>query len=204
MRRVFLERTRLMDSIDQHRATLNRNLQRATKKNDYGVLVEDNTGQALQEFYASIELDHTLISEFEAQGLVFEQLEFRKNTDQEIGFNTENIPFDGHEFESWVAESLESFGWMSEVTQGSGDQGIDVIAQKDGKRVGLQCKLYSNAVGNKAIQEAHAGKAFHQLEAVGVMTNASFTSSARDLALATGVRLLSHHDIPTLYEKMFK
>jgi restriction system protein len=35
------------------------------------------------------------------------------------------------------------------------------------------------------------------------MTNASFTPSARDLAAAAGIRLLSHHDIPDLYEKLF-
>lgn len=95
------------------------------------------------------------------------------------------------------------YGWNAEVTSGSGDQGVDVIAEKNNKKIGLQCKLYSKAIGNKAVQEAHAGKSYHGLDAVGVMSNAEFTSSARDLALATNVILCSNHDIPSLYEMFF-
>ena len=203
LRRVFLERQRLMDAVHRHRTTLERNLQRAIKKNDYGALVEDRTNEALAEFFASIDLSSSLIDEVEAGELVFEQLDFKKNIDREIGFDPANLPFDGHAFERWVAEALEGYGWEAEITRGSGDQGIDVLARKDGKSVGLQCKLYSNAVGNKAVQEAHAGKAYHNVEAVGVLTNAPFTASARELAQATGVHLLSHYDIPTLDEKVF-
>ena len=74
---------------------------------------------------------------------------------------------------------------------------------KAGKRIGLQCKLYGGPVGNKAVQEAHAGKVFYGVDAAGVLTNASFTPSAVTLALATGVKLFSQHDIPDLFEKTF-
>ena len=155
------------------------------------------------EFFASIDLDTELIGEAEAAQIVFEQIEFRAEEDRDAGFDARSLPFDGHAFEKWVAEALIGFGWDAKVTSGSGDQGIDVVASRSGKTVGLQCKLYSNAVGNKAVQEAHAGKVYYNADAAGVLTNATFTSSARDLAQVTGVVLLSHHDIPSLYEKFF-
>lgn len=203
LRRRFIERQRIIDAVDRHRTAISRNLHRAIQRNDYGALVADTTDEALREFFASINLDESLIAAGEAADLVFEQVDFRRSEDRQAGFDPMNIPFDGHSFEQWVAEALVTYGWEAELTKASGDQGIDVIASKNGKRLGLQCKLYSTAIGNKAIQEAHAGKVYYQLDAAAVMTNAGFTSSAKDLAVVTGVGLFSHHDIPSLYEKVF-
>ncbi|MCQ2004176.1 restriction endonuclease [Rhizobium sp. NRK18] len=203
LRHRFLERQRLIDSVDRHRSALLRNLQRALKKNDYGALVSDETDDALVEFFASIELDVEAIPFSEARELTFEQLDFRQHEERRDGFDSTNLPFDGHAFETWVAEALNGFGWLAEVTRGSGDQGIDVIAEKAGKKLGLQCKLYGTSIGNKAVQEAHAGKAYYGLDAAGVLSNATFTASAKELATVTGIGLFSHHDIPLLFEKTF-
>ena len=40
----------------------------------------------------------------------------------------------------------------------SGDQGADIIADKDGMRLIVQCKLLGRPVGNKAVQEAHSAQ----------------------------------------------
>ena len=171
--------------------------------NDYGALIADKRQEALAEFFASIDLDMNTIAFGDASELVFEQLDIRDIENRAAGFDAENLPFNGHAFEKWVAEALIGFGWITNVTAGSGDQGIDVIAEKGGKKLGIQCKLYSSAIGNKAVQEAHAGKAYYSADTVAVLSNASYTSSAKDLAKVTGVELLSHHDIPELYEKLF-
>ena len=44
-------------------------------------------------------------------------------------------------------------GYSITVTKGSGDQGNDVIAEKDGRKYGIQVKCYSSAVSNKALEE---------------------------------------------------
>lgn len=203
LRRRFIERQRLLDAVDRHRAALERNLARAVRKNDYGAVVQDMTRDALVEFLSSIALDTALLPVDDAAELVFEHLNIRRGEHAAAGFDAGTVPFDGHEFERWVADALTAFGWKAEVTRGSGDQGLDVIAEKAGKRVGLQCKLYGSPVGNKAVQEAHAGKVYYGVDAVGVLTNAGFTPSASALALVTGVKLFSHHDIPDLFEKAF-
>ena len=51
------------------------------------------------------------------------------------------------DFEIFCAEQLRSSGWDARVTLQSRDQGVDVVAEKAGIRVVLQCKLYSNPVG---------------------------------------------------------
>ncbi len=203
-RRRFFERERLIDAIDHHRTALVRNLDRAFKKNDYGAIVEDRRHEALYEFFASIDLDTDAIDYPEAVELVSEQLASHQTRDRATGFDTTTIPVDGHAFEHWVADALTGFGWEAEVTSAGGDQGIDVIATKAGRKLCVQCKLYSSAIGNKAVQEAHAGKAYYGADRAAVLSNAPFTSSAQALAISTGVLLVSHHDIPQLFEKAFE
>ena len=62
---------------------------------------------------------------------------------------------DGHTFEHYCAGLLRRNGFHHvEVTRGSGNQGIDILAWKHRKKYGIQCKCYSYYLGNKAIQEA--------------------------------------------------
>ena len=67
----------------------------------------------------------------------------------------------GIEFEKHVAELYRKLGYHTEITQGSGDQGIDVIAQNAQRRIGIQCKQWQGSVGNDAVQQALAGKVFY-------------------------------------------
>jgi HJR/Mrr/RecB family endonuclease len=96
---------------------------------------------------------------------------------------------DGHEFEHFVGSLIRKMGYSANVTKGSGDQGIDVIAEKDGRKFGIQTKCYGNAVTNKAIQEVVAGLSFYKLDKGIVVTNNYFTDSARELATSNGIIL---------------
>jgi|GEM_PF-2519920 len=95
----------------------------------------------------------------------------------------------GHEFEYYISNLFSNLGYRSEVTKKSGDQGIDVICEKNGKRLGIQTKCYAAAVGNSAIQEVVAGKSFYKLDKVMVITNSYFTKSAMELASSNEVIL---------------
>lgn len=107
------------------------------------------------------------------------------------------------EFESFCAEQLRRTGWDAHVTRQSRDQGVDVIAEKDGLRIVLQCKLYSNPVGNKAVQEAVAGKAFERAKYCAVVSNSSYTSAAEQLASTNGVLLLHYSELKRI-ETLFR
>lgn len=97
---------------------------------------------------------------------------------------------DGHDFEHWCASLLEKLGYSDvQVTRGSGDQGVDVLAKKDGIRYAVQCKRYSSDLGNTPVQEVNAGKTIYHCHVGAVLTNRHFTKGALEAAEATGVLL---------------
>lgn len=95
----------------------------------------------------------------------------------------------GSEFELFIAQLFRKMGYSTQTTKASGDQGVDVIAERNGVKFGIQCKCYSNTVSNSAIQEVVAGKQFYHLDKVIVVTNSCFTKSAEELARANDVIL---------------
>jgi restriction system protein len=104
----------------------------------------------------------------------------------------------GEDFELLCKSILESAGWDVRRTPSTGDQGADLIAEKANRTVVVQCKYYSSPVGNKAVQEAYAGKAHQGSDAAVVVSNAAYTKSAQELAHVTGVILLHHEDLPNI------
>lgn len=117
---------------------------------------------------------------------------------KKAGFDADSMPVEGHAFEYWVAANLRRFGWSTEVTSGSGDQGVDILASFDNRKLAIQCKRYAGTVGNKAVQEAHSGGVFYKTDAAAVISNANFTRSAIALADSAGMLLCSIDEIPTL------
>ncbi len=90
---------------------------------------------------------------------------------------------EGHEFEYYCAELLKKCGFLEvEVTRGSGDYGIDILAEKDGITYAIQCKCYSAPVGVKAVQEAYAGRDYYDRMVGAVLTNQYFTRPAMEAA----------------------
>lgn len=99
------------------------------------------------------------------------------------------------EFETCCADYLAGRGWRARTTARTGDQGIDVLAERRRVRLVLQCKLYGRPVGNKAVQEALAGRVFAGATHAAVVSNQGYTKSARELAARTGVQLLHFTDL---------
>lgn len=95
----------------------------------------------------------------------------------------------GIEFEEFIAKLFVKMGYTAKTTKSSGDQGVDVIAEKNGTKFGIQCKCYANVVSNSAIQEIVAGKQLYRLDKLIVITNNNFTKSAQELAQANSVIL---------------
>lgn len=101
---------------------------------------------------------------------------------------------EGHNFEYWCAELLRRNGFNKvSVTRGSGDDGIDIIAFRDGQKYGIQCKRSYSKIGNKAVQEAYTGKTVYGCHIAAVITNNYFTPSAINTAQKTGVVLWDRH-----------
>ena len=102
------------------------------------------------------------------------------------------------EFEHWCSTALHAAGWKARATGAAGDQGADVVADKDGLTIVLQCKLHKSPIGNKAVQEVLAAKAHYGAMAAAVVSNAAFTRSAEALSRTTGVLLCHYSDLERL------
>ena len=97
---------------------------------------------------------------------------------------------EGHDFEYYCADLLRGCGYQNvRVTPGSGDFGVDILAEKDGITYGVQCKRYDRPIGVFAIQQVYAGKDFYHLMAGAVMTNQTFTPAAHTMAERLNVLL---------------
>ena len=101
-------------------------------------------------------------------------------------------------FERHCATLLRTTGWIATLTAGSGDQGVDVLARMGDISVVIQCKLYSKPIGNRAVQEAIAGRSYMGATHAAVVSNQPYTPAARELAHRTRVLLLAASDLPKL------
>lgn len=97
---------------------------------------------------------------------------------------------DGSQFEEWCADLLKDLGYSDVSRTGkAGDQGVDLLATKDGVRYAIQCKCYSSDLGNTPVQEINTGKVIYRCQIGVVMTNRHFTPGGKAAAEATGVLL---------------
>lgn len=101
----------------------------------------------------------------------------------------------GIEFERLVAERLTDAGAEVRVTPPTGDQGADLIVCHNGETIVIQCKRSASTVGNKAVQEAYAGRKFYDADHAWVVSDAPFSRSARQLASSLSVQLIDFDEV---------
>lgn len=109
---------------------------------------------------------------------------------------------EGHQFEYFCADILRKNGFLNvEVTQGSGDHGIDILADKDDVSYAIQCKCYSSNIGNSAVQQALSGKCYYKKDIAVVLTNRYFTAQAIEEANANSVKLWDRERLNQMIEQ---
>ncbi len=105
-------------------------------------------------------------------------------------YNNQYDYMDGHDFEYFCADVLRKNGFYNvEVTQGSGDHGVDIFAEKGDISYAIQCKRYEGSVPYKAIQEAYSAKGIYNRDIAVVMTNSTFTQQGIEDAKRLSVKL---------------
>ena len=109
---------------------------------------------------------------------------------------------EGHDFEYFCAELLRRRGFQEvEVTKGSGDYGIDILAEKEGVTYAIQCKCYATPVGVKAVQEAYAGRDYYDRMVGAVLTNQYFTTPAVEAARKLKILLWDRGYLESMMEE---
>ena len=102
------------------------------------------------------------INELEQSAIKKAGLNFKKQEKLETEMSISYVDKleDGHKFEEYIAKMLRKLGYSNvEVTPGSGDYGVDVLAKKNDVTYAIQCKHYlSGKVGIEAVQQVFTGK----------------------------------------------
>ena len=118
-----------------------------------------------------------------------------EQNDFDIKFDPNMDPF---QYEIFCAEKFKENDWEAYATQGSSDQGVDVVATRGKEVLVAQCKKFSKPVGNKAVQEVVAGMKFYDANVGIVIAPNGFTNSAEKLAAANKIKLIHHSQIKDL------
>jgi HJR/Mrr/RecB family endonuclease len=109
----------------------------------------------------------------------------------------------GVQFENFIQVLLEKSGYTNvETTKASGDEGVDITANKNGKKIAIQCKRYKAKITNKAIQEVFSGKFVYKCDEAYVITNSYFTENAILLAKNHNVKLIDRDLLFDLMEQV--
>lgn len=88
----------------------------------------------------------------------------------------------GLEFEKYIANLLKHQGYRYIRLTERYDYGIDIIAEKDGIRWGIQVKRYSGLVKASAVRQVVAALRKYDCNRAMVVTNSNFSRVAEELA----------------------
>lgn len=104
------------------------------------------------------------------------------------------------EFEHFIAELWRQRGYRTTVSQQSVDGGVDVVAKRRLKKLGIQAKRYDpkNPVGVRTIREMAGVANRPEYDGVAIATTSSFTRGALREAHVHGVGLYDGEQLVNL------
>jgi restriction system protein len=102
---------------------------------------------------------------------------------------------DGIEFEHFLKSIFERKGYVTTVTQGSGDYGADLILRKGHKKYVVQAKRYSRNIGVGTVQQVVGAIRYYRASGAIVVTNQYFMPSAIELAKVNKVHLIDRNKL---------
>ena len=123
----------------------------------------------------------------------FNQLYLQSITGQPIKLDDVN-DITGEEFETLIFNRFHSLGYTVYYTTTSHDYGADLLLTVDGVEYAIQVKRYNHkkgrTVGIDAVQQIIGAMYYYKCNSGVVITNSTFTQSAKDLASYAGNVLL--------------
>ena len=104
---------------------------------------------------------------------------------------------DWYQFERLAAHAYRRQGYRVEQRGGAkADGGIDLIAEKNGERMAVQCKFWrAQDVGVRPVRELVGAMTDHGLASGVILTLTGFTNDARELASRQRIILMQEADV---------
>ncbi|MBV9454239.1 MAG: restriction endonuclease [Rubrobacter sp.] len=101
----------------------------------------------------------------------------------------------GPQFEAFMVNLFRAMGYQANMLGGPGDQGVDILLQRNKERIAVQCKNHAKPVGNRPVQEVFAGMRHHRCDQAWVVAPAGYTKGAYDLVRSVDVSLFDGRNI---------
>lgn len=184
----------VVERISQYVEILSKKFLQLTYLDDYGIRDYGSFYSEIDRFNIKNIPELTENHREIARGIIFNLVEnfITINGNSASGFNENMSPLD---YEMYCANAFSLAGWFTSMTPKIGDQGADVVIKHGDLSGVVQCKLYSQPVGNAAVQEVIAAREYYKTSFAIVVSNATYTTSARQLAAMANVVLLHHGEI---------
>ena len=99
----------------------------------------------------------------------------------------------GLEFERYIAGLLKNQGYTNVRLTEKYDYGVDIIANKDGIRWGIQVKRYSSLVKADAVRQVVTALRSYNCDRAMVVTNSTFSHTANELARSNDCVLIDRN-----------
>lgn len=193
----ILNKTIFLNLVEKHIPVLYRKKTLGAIKDEYGFIDTSSWQKSKKNFLNKLKERYEINLEEETCLELIEQVvnDYQDSKSEILN----EVPSDPYEYEKYCANILNNNGWSAQITSGSGDHGVDVIAEKNGQYVAIQCKLYNSKIGNKAVQEVASGMKHWNSSIAVVVTNSDYTKNAIDIARTHNVHLLHHSHLPELH-----
>lgn len=104
------------------------------------------------------------------------------------------------DYASRCTSILQNAGWTTEPSPAAYSKAVDIFAERDGRRLLLQCKGGGAPVGVEAVQQVFTLKDRRHADIAAIITHAPFTRAAQQMASANGVHALHDEDLMRLIE----
>ena len=131
-----------------------------------------------------------------------EQENRKKMMDQKVEQLYQLAP---REFEEWTESLFKSLGFQNVVlTPQSGDKGLDLIAEKDGNKIAVQCKKFKGVVGSPVIQAFAGVLQTAEIDKGYFITTGSYSVDAEKMAQDLPIELYDKNTLGDLIELAMK
>jgi len=119
------------------------------------------------------------------------------------GLHEKLTALDGVEFEQFIADLWEAMGWQTTVTQQTGDDGIDVVAKRDGiypqkRLIQAKCVQAGVKISRSRVQKVSYLHTKPGVDEAVLVTTGTFTDGAKSSAERANVKLVNIDDLIAL------
>jgi restriction system protein len=94
------------------------------------------------------------------------------------------------EFEAFIGELFRQMGYGVSITSASGDEGVDLFLEKEGRKAIVQCKRQKGSVGQPVVRDLVGTMVHNRADQGFIVTTGTFSLPAQTWAEGKPIQLV--------------